>query len=130
MCNRDEPQTLPTIIADVVLLSPAEGGRSAPLHLDQLAHYRPHIVIGEPGQRQARVSNGALTEEYLGVQFCRQDLTIAPGQAGRVRLQLVYYPSLQYRHALPGATFTVREGARVVGYGTIVERSRGPATEQ
>jgi hypothetical protein len=33
----------------------------------------------------------------------------------------MYFPQVTYAEAIPGATFTLREGARIIGFGTILE---------
>ncbi len=51
------------------------------------------------------------------------DAALEPGDTSDVRLALMYFPEYPYEEVQPGATFTVREGSLVVGYGVI--RSRG-----
>jgi hypothetical protein len=82
-------------------------------------------VIGDPGQRAPVTSGGVIVEKYLGVQFCSQDIVIHPGETARVTMLLMYYPEAPavYAAVQPGATFTLREGGAVVGYGTIVTRT-------
>jgi len=36
---------------------------------------------------------------------------------------LVYFPEVSYSHVEEGATFTIREGSRVVGHGVVLERA-------
>lgn len=94
------------IDAEVTFVDSMEGGRKYPLHLDHPeARYRPHIVINDI---------------YLGVEFQPQDLTIHPGDKAKVRLGLMFYPAREYDVVQPGATFTIREGAKVIGYGRVV----------
>ena len=45
-----------------------------------------------------------------------------PGDAANVKLALMYYPEYPYEEVQPGATFAVREGPLVVGYGVIQSR--------
>lgn len=87
--------------AEVTFLSTEEGGGSTAL-------------LGAD-----RVS----TEEYLGVQFRRVALVLAPGSSATVWMDLVYYPASTYERLLPGATFTIREGVQVVGYGKVLRRN-------
>ena len=115
----------PTIEAEVTLRASQDGGRRSPLELDHpQAFYRPHLVIGDPNQRQAVVdSSGTGTEEYLGVQFRRTNFRLGPGQSANVRMDLMFYPACSYEHVQPGATFTIREGRQIVGYGRVLRRS-------
>jgi len=111
--------------AEVTFLSTEEGGRSTALRLDHpQAFYRPHVVVGDIRQRHAILGAGrVLTEEYLAVQFRRAALVLAPGSSATVWMDLMYYPANAYEKLLPGATFTIREGAQVVGYGEVVRRN-------
>jgi hypothetical protein len=84
--------------------------------------YRPHIVIGDPSQRQAVIADGnRLTEDYLGVAFSDGPQHIEPGQPARTTMALIY-PRVDYSAAVPGATFTLREAGRIIGYGKIERR--------
>jgi hypothetical protein len=49
-----------------------------------------------------------------------------PGQTVEVTLALMYYqePDILYEDVVPGATFTLREGARIVGYGTVLSKAQ------
>jgi len=85
--------------------------------------YRPHIVMGPQTQRVAIRDGNRFTENYLGVMFVGGPDTLEPGDSADVRLALMYFPEYPYEEVQPGATFTVREGSLVVGYGVI--RSRG-----
>src|SRR2546422_984983 len=115
---------IPMLETELTLLSAEEGGRRWPLDLSHRdAFYRPHLVVGDPGQRHALVdAHGVSTEEYLGVQFVPAALTLAPGDRGIIRMQLIFYPECNYDRLTPGVTFTVREGGQVVGYGRILRR--------
>jgi len=112
------------IEAEVTFLLANEGGRSTPLQLDHPhAFYRPHVVVGDVRQRQAIVgSNRVLSEEYLSVQFRRTPLVLAPGQSATLWMDLMYYPANTYERLQVGATFTIREGPNVVGYGQVLRR--------
>jgi hypothetical protein len=45
---------------------------------------------------------------------------IAANVEARIVLSLMYFPALSYDGLTPGATFTVREGAQIVAYGTVL----------
>lgn len=113
------------IEAEVTFLSTEEGGRSTAVRLDHpTAFYRPHVVVGDVRQRQAIVgSDRVCREAYLGVQFRHAELVLAPGASASVWMDLMYYPTVGYERLQPGATFTIREGHKVVGYGTVLRRS-------
>jgi|SRR5216683_4352986 len=111
--------------AEVTFLSAEEGGRRTALRLDHPeAFYRPHVVVGSISQRHAIVGADRVSvEEYLGVQFRRTALVLAPGSTATVLMDLMYYPANPYERLQPGATFTIREGATVVGYGRVLRRN-------
>src|SRR5882762_1259482 len=111
--------TIPVVQATVTLLRELARGRRG---LSSGA-YRPHIVMGPQTQRVVFLDGNPFTENYLGVIFVGGPDTLEPGDTADVRLALMYFPEYPYDEVQPGATFTLREGALVVGYGAI--RSRG-----
>jgi len=84
--------------------------------------YRPHIVIGPESQRVAVCEGNRMTENYLGVMFVGGPDAMEPGDTADVRMALMYFPEQPYDEVQPGATFTVREGPLIVGYGAIRSR--------
>jgi hypothetical protein len=66
------------------------------------------------------------TEEYLGVAFESGPHLVVAGQEMRVTMMLMYWPEMDYLQAVPGATFTVREGAQIVAHGRITKRWNEP----
>lgn len=111
--------TVPVVQATVTLLRELTRGRRG---LSSGA-YRPHIVMGPQTQRVAIRDGNRFTENYLGVMFVGGPDTLEAGDTADVRLALMYFPEYPYEEVQPGATFTIREGSLVVGYGVI--RSRG-----
>lgn len=111
---------VPIITAAVTFLGPREGGRvrsavDAPT-------YRPHLVVGDPGQRYAVVDEaGVATENYLGVHFAGTGRELSLCVEHVVQLGLTYSPDVDYSELQPGMTFTIREGPRVVGFGRVLE---------
>lgn len=101
-----------------------EGSRSKPLMGLSSGNYRPHIVIGDPKQRQVKMKSGTNegTEHYLGVQFVSGP-DIAPFDTDfEAQMRLTYFPNVDYSEALPGNTFTLREGSKIIGFGRIIDR--------
>jgi hypothetical protein len=86
--------------------------------------YRPHIVIGDPTQREARLKSDGRTidEDYLGIAFSAGPKAVAVGDEVVAEAALVYWPDVDYSKVVPGSTFTVREGSAVVGHGRITRR--------
>ena len=113
----------PFIEAALTFLRPSEGGRpQLNMSLSGLV-YRPHIVIGNPAQRKAVVGPGnELLEPYYGVAFAAGPKHVEPDVPCQVRMMLVYWPEVTYDPVVPGATFTLREGGRVVGFGEVTAR--------
>jgi hypothetical protein len=111
---------VPRIGVTVTFLHPEDGGRATPAF--DSPGYRPHVVGGDPEHRRAVVDEaGVATEHYLGVQFTGDGYEMLPGVEHEVRLDLVYSPTVDYSELRPGATFTIREGDRVVGVGRVLQ---------
>ena len=111
------------IEVELTLLSKEEGGRHNPILLDSdKTRYMPHIVIGDPNQREATYDpkTGKGNEEYLGVFIRPCGKIFYPGDTLDLILDLMYFPSLQYEKVKPEATFTLREGALIAGYGKVL----------
>jgi translation elongation factor EF-Tu-like GTPase len=107
------------IEAEITFLPESEGGRIMPPGILSGGIYRPHLVVGDPNQRRAIVEGNEIRELYLGVAFLSESENIEPGKSFLAELALIYYPNPIYDALVPGATFTIREGARIVGYGCV-----------
>jgi hypothetical protein len=88
--------------------------------------YRPHIVMDDPSQAPAARQVEIVDEGYLGVAFYAGPTDAVAGRSIRVTLMLIYWPQLEYKDVVPGRAFTLREGTRIVGNGTIVKRWKMP----
>jgi hypothetical protein len=118
----NSPYRLPLIECTVTFLPASEGGRAHPFPHGALSGdtYRPHLVVGDPSQRQAIIVNGnVLAEEYIGVAFHEGPPDVPVGIPVDVSLSAMFYPHPIYDRLVPGATFTVREGPKIVAYGTV-----------
>ena len=80
----------------------------------------PHVVLGDPAQREARISGNTITEHDLGVLVADAPDEIPPGGSAEITLRLMYWPGENYEQLVPGATFTVREGPKIVGFGRVL----------
>ena len=109
-------RAVPVVQAQVTLLPELSGGR----RLLTTGQYRPHIVIGPQAQRVSIRSGNVCTEKYLGVMFVGGPETMSPGKSAEVSLALMYSPEESYDEVKPGATFTIREGPLVVGFGAVL----------
>jgi hypothetical protein len=119
------------IDVELIMLSDKKGGRIQPIDADAFGgNYRPHIVIGDPNQRNAVLiekdgHKRYIDEDYQGVAFWSGPEQIPVGSMIKVVLALMYYPEHEYKDVIPGATFTVREGSKIVGFGRVISRRGG-----
>lgn len=103
--------------AYVTFLSTKDGGRKSPAI--NSSQYRPHLVVGDPSQRKAITDDASNSlEDYLGVSFEGSDEVLEPGPAHFVKLSPLY-EQVSYKGLVPGATFTIREGHRIVAFGVV-----------
>jgi hypothetical protein len=103
-----------TVRVRVTLLRELENRRSW-----SIVAYRPHLVVGDASDRTPTASGCAVGNAYLGVEFRGGSGEIAPGQTAEMELALLY-DGVNYGALVPGATFTVREGPTVVGFGIVI----------
>jgi hypothetical protein len=109
----------PRMTAQVTFLPAYEGGRAL-LPNDLLTGcYRPHIVVGHPTQRKALLVNNVAQEKYLGVAFVGGPSNVTHGEPFLAEFALMYWPQMSYASLVPGATFTLREGPHIIGFGTV-----------
>jgi len=80
----------------------------------------PHVVIGDPAQRESRIAGNTITEHYLGVWVDDAPDEIVPGGTAEITLRLMYWPEENYDQLIPGATFTLREGPKIIGFGQVL----------
>ena len=111
---------MPRIRASVTLLPDLQRGRN-----NSKRGYRPLLVIGPTTQRVAKKEGNRLSELHHAIIICDDGITIEPGQTVELTIALSNYrePDCRYEEFVPEATFTVREGAKIVGYGTVLSRS-------
>ena len=112
---------LPRIECSITFLSGAEVGRSSPPQFLSGDGYRPHLVIGDPSKRHLeKLADGSWpAEEYIGVAFHEGPEAPEAGEELSVVLTLMNFPNAMYGKLSPGVSFTVREGRKIVGYGTV-----------
>ncbi len=88
-----------------------------------LCTYMPHVVVEPPDVRiVAKDSRGYGTDDYLGVRFVAGPIEVRPNQQVSCSLKLMYFPHVNYDSLQVGATFTIREGGKVVGFGVVTKR--------
>ena len=118
----DEPSSSEQPIANarVTFIATTAGGRETIPTLNQMPYYRPHIVVQDSSIRQATYDDAGISNEhYMGVEFVAGPESADFEMPVRCKLRFTYYPRVDYTTACKGATFTVREGGRIVGYGTL-----------
>ena len=111
----------PIIEVEATFLTSEQGGRKLMPDL-RAGRYMPHLVAQPPEVRTAAVQRNQFVEGYLGVAFVAGPEPLVAGQSGRFTIELMYHPSVSYESLGAGATFTIREGAKIVGYGTVVRK--------
>jgi hypothetical protein len=109
----------PRITAQITFLPASEGGRETLPTDFSGGQYRPHVVVGDPTQRKALIVNNVMQENYLGVAFVGGPSSVVAGEPFVVDLALMYWPNVSYDSLVPGATFTLREGPRIIGFGAV-----------
>ncbi len=110
----------------MTFLTQAEGGRKSPAW--NFDRYRPHVVVGDPDQREVLLAEYGRTavEAYLGVCFDGDGEEMLPGKQYEVSLLLLYFGAVEYEELVSGAAFTIREGHRIVGFGEVLESPFSP----
>lgn len=107
------------IEAEITFLSKSEGGRdNPPPHLSDCG-YRPHLVVGDPKQRKAITIGNVIQETYLSIAFLSGPENAQPNETFTAELVLIGWPNPVYHSLIPEATFTIREGVSIVGYGKV-----------
>ncbi|OJW18938.1 MAG: hypothetical protein BGO49_18005 [Planctomycetales bacterium 71-10] len=119
------PETVdetPHIEVEATFLTREQGGLARTPDLGAAGFYMPHLVVQPSEARSAVATASVPDEDYLGVKFVSGPTPIIAGEPGRFLLQLFYHPAVDYEPLEAGAAFTIREGGKVVGYGTVVRR--------
>ena len=99
------------VIAEVTLLATDKGGRADPIR----GSYRPNHNFFGPDNREMTIGFIDLPE---GVE-------LLPGQSIEVPISFWSWPRLAAEiHA--GSEWTIQEGAKVVGFGKVIEVIDGP----
>ncbi|WP_145290036.1 hypothetical protein [Rosistilla oblonga] len=123
----------PIVHAEITFLREHEGGRKFLPIMGIEAKYRPHLVIQDRTVRKSVIeSDGLIRESYLGVQFnneIKEFESVSGEWTRRYELSLMYHSRVDYSAVLPRATFTVREGGKIVGHGIVLKRFQ-PDTEK
>ena len=118
---------LPLVEAQITCIPESDGGRATPpLLVCSGGSYRPHIVIGDPSQRRAVMIGNEIQETYLGIAFDSGPTGVEFDKPFLAKFYLLYYPHVAYESVIPGATFTIREGAKIVGFGRVNKLSLPP----
>ena len=109
----------PSIEAEITFLAECNGGRKElPLNLSGGA-YRPHLVVEDPNQSLTITTESVSQRTYLGVSFVAGPEQVKSGEPFSAELALIYWLRPGYEALRPGATFTLREGAKIVGHGQV-----------
>jgi len=115
---------LDVVEAEVSFRPEPDGGIWVPRRLNGTlaSSYRPHIVIGDHHRTEPAVGpDGFIGADYVAVAFLQGPVEYAVGQSVAVRFVLMF-PEADNSAVVPGAAFTVHEGAKIVGQGRVVRR--------
>ena len=66
--------------------------------------------------------DNTLLERYLGVCVWSGPAELHPGEEAELEVALPYPPGT-YSELSPGATFTIREGSKIVGSGLVLSHA-------
>jgi hypothetical protein len=109
------------LVVDLTFLRREDGGK-VQLPGPPFLRYSPHLVVQMPDIRQAIMEENNIVEDYVPVEFLDGPLDYVAGETGRFQIAIVHAIKTSCESLHPGATFTVREGSRIIGFGTVVER--------
>jgi hypothetical protein len=83
----------------------------------------PHLVIQSPDVRAPNLDSGnIIVDDYLGVRFLSGPKELLPERPLDCEMELMYHPKVNYDAVRARATFTLREGGRVIGFGIVTRR--------
>lgn len=94
------------IRARIELLPSSDGGRTAPVR----GSYRPNHNFGGPEDREMTV----------GFLDFADGQSLSPGETTEIEMTLWPRPGLT-ENVLPGRTWRIQEGGRLVGFGIVLE---------
>ena len=118
----DRLTEMESAVVSITLLTTAEGGRRKPAF--DSPRFRPSIVVGDAAQREAiKDADGVIREHYIDTPFSGNGQVLRLGGTYEVTLQL-WNPEADLSAVVPGATFTLREGPKIIGYGHVIERTQ------
>src|ERR1700758_4988608 len=89
----------PSVRAEITMLS----GKT---RYPNRSRYMPHIVLGDPSQREAITKpDRTINENYLGVWIVDAPDELLPEKRVEVEFKLMYWPEERYTGVAPGVTF-------------------------
>jgi hypothetical protein len=109
---------IPVIKVKMTYLSEEETSRRLTPCIGQM----PHLVVQDTAIRKPVNKNRTILDEFLGVYIKSVPPDIRPDTEGEYELALFFYPNVNYDKLKSGATFTVRAGGAVIGYGEVIEK--------
>ncbi|MEM6499450.1 MAG: hypothetical protein AAF709_22345, partial [Pseudomonadota bacterium] len=111
------------VLCNVTFLSKTQGGRAYGFERAALqgGGYRPHIVIAQPHAPDPSMDEILRSNEgYIAVAFQSAPEVIDFGRPFEAELLILDNHHLGQQPVMLGTMFTIREGVRIVGHGTIV----------
>lgn len=112
----------PIVEAEITMLKESEGGRRFPPGIMSSGSYRPHLIVGDPAKSKTVVTG--TKERYLGIEFVSGPERVQAGVRFTATFWLLYWPHPMYEALTPNATFTIHEGAKIIGFGRVNKTSQ------
>ena len=109
------------VTAEIRFLTEEEGGRRTSIDMDIAALYRPHFVVQDQTTRKAIMDGNAAVEPYIAMTFIDGPKEYRNGESGVFRFYCPYWMHPQHPALDAGTEFTIREGAKIVAGGTVIE---------
>lgn len=117
------PETAFRVVCRVTFVPEKDGGRPYGFENGALtgSRYRPHIVIAQPGLPDPTMDEIVRSaEEYIQVAFHAAPENIDFGSPFQAELIVLSDYRTVHDQLLPDVVFTIREGARICGHGTVL----------
>lgn len=94
------------VLAEIRLLSPAEGGRDTPIK----GSFKPNHNFSEPDNIDMAIGLVAIPDQVV----------LSPGESTKAKVTFLASPELT-RQIYSGRRWRIQEGRKLIGVGTILE---------
>ena len=104
---------------NLLVTSPTASGKTLIAIMAAIKAFEKGMKVFYLTPLRALAMEGGPAETYLGVAFVGGPSEIMACESFYAELALAYWPDIAYEGLVLGATFTVREGPHIVGYGSV-----------